>query len=49
MVYHILREEILFIALNYSRSIRAQKNTKKLEKYSRVLYFKSSKTVNACI
>ena len=49
MVYHILREEILFIALNYPRSFRAQKNTKKLEKYPRALYFKSSKTVNACI
>ena len=49
MVYHILREEILFIALNYPRSFRAQKNTKQLEKYLRVLYFKSSKSVNAGI
>ena len=49
MVYHIIREEILFIALNYTRSFRAPKNTKQLEKYPRVLYFKSSKTVNACI
>ena len=31
MVYYTIREEILFIALNYPRSFRAQKNTKKLE------------------
>ena len=47
MVYYTIREEILSIALNYPRSFRAQKNTKQLEKYLRVLYFKSSKTVNA--
>ena len=33
MVYHILREEILLIALNYPRSFRAWKNSKQLEKY----------------
>ena len=49
MVYHIIREEILLIALNYPRSFRARKNTKQLVKYPRVLYFKSSKNVNVCI
>ena len=45
----IIREEILLIAPNNPRSFRAKKNAKQLEKYPRVLYFKSSKTVNACI
>ena len=49
MVYHIIRDEILLIALNYPRSFRARKNTKELVKYLRVLYFKSSKYVNAGI
>ena len=49
MVYYIIRDEILFIALNYPRCFRARKNTKELVKYLRVLYFKSSKYVNACI
>ena len=43
MVYYTIREEILFIALNYPRSFRAQKNSKQLEKYPCVLYFKSKK------
>ena len=41
MVYHIIREEILLIALNYPCSFRARKNTRQLVKYLRVLYFKS--------
>ena len=49
MVYHILREEILLIALNYLLSFRARKNAKQLVKYPRVLHFKTSKNVNACI
>ena len=49
MVYHILPEEILLIAQNYSVSFRTKKNTEQLVKYPRVLYFKTSKNVNACI
>ena len=40
MVYHIIREEISLIALNYLLSIRARKNTEQLVKYPLVLYFK---------
>ena len=42
MVYHIIREEILLIALIYRHSFWARKNTKQLVKYPRVLYFKPS-------
>ena len=49
MVYHILPEEILLIAQNYSVSFRTRKNTEQLVKYPRVLYFKTSKNVNVCI
>ena len=49
MVYHIIREEISLIALNYLLSFRARKNTEQLIKYPRVLYFKPSKNMNVCI
>ena len=39
MVYHIIREEILLIALIYRHSFWVRKNTKQL---TRVLYFKPS-------
>ena len=38
MVYHITREEIFLIALNYLLSFRARKYTEQLVKYPRVLY-----------
>ena len=38
MVYHIIREEIFLIALNYILSFRARKYTEQLVKYPRVLY-----------
>ena len=43
MVYHIIREEIPFVALNYLLSFRARKYTEQLVKYPRVLYFEPSK------
>ena len=49
MVYHITREEISLIALNYLLTFRARKYTEKLVKYPRVLYFKPSKNVNVRI
>ena len=49
MVYYIIREEILLIANIYSRSFRAQKNTKQLVKYPHILYFISPKNVIVCI
>ena len=49
MVYHITREEISLIALNYLLTFRARKYTEQLVKYPRVLYFKPSKNVNVCI
>ena len=49
MVYHITREEILLIALNYLLTFRARKYTEQLVKYPRVLYFKPSKNVNVRI
>ena len=49
MVYHITREEISLIALNYLLTFRAQKYTEQLVKYPRVLYFKPSKNVNVRI
>ena len=49
MVYHIIREEISLIALNYLISFRARKYTEQLVKYPRVLYFKPLKNVNVCI
>ena len=42
MFYHIIREEVLLIALKYPRSFRARKNTKQLVKYPHLLYFKPS-------
>ena len=42
MVYRLIREKILLIALIYRHSFRARKNTKQLVKYPRVLYFKPS-------
>ena len=49
MVYHITREEISRIALNYLLTFRARKYTEQLVKYPRVLYFKPSKNVNVRI
>ena len=49
MVYHITREEISLIALNYLLTFRARKYTEQLVKYPRVLYFKPSKNVNVRI
>ena len=43
MVYHILREEILLIALNYLLSFCARKNAEQLVKYPRVLHLKHRK------
>ena len=49
MVYHITREEISLIALNYLLTFRARKYTEQPVKYPRVLYFKPSKNVNVRI
>ena len=49
MVYHITREEISLIALNYLLTFRARKYTKQLVKYPLVLYFKPLKNVNVRI
>ena len=49
MVYHIIREEISLIALNYLLSFRARKYTEQLVHYPRVLYYKPSKKVNVRI